>query len=794
VTDENLKQDTLLYDALDRLDEIRQLRPDPQNQFVTDFAYDSLSSVSEVTDPASKSTDYVTDDAGRLVKVVSPDTGTTLYLRDPAGNLVSKVEAAGTTSARTTTYTYDGLDRLTEIDFPNDPDWTLSYDTDASKNQKGRLEKVTNGAVTTAFEYTDRGQVAVERTTVDATVYTVAYAYDASGSRTGVTLPSGAAITTDYRGARPLQVEIGKGSQSRRITGLAWLPFGPRTGAWLPPENGAGINTVTTTRAYNLRGQVEEIDVVSAAGTVVDRSYRYANTAAPGPNDPGPNLDQLTDHLDAAQSRYFWYDDLDRLWKTTETTGSPPLAIFTYLYDAAGNRTSEASPAGTIGYHYEGEGAPPGDETDRIDASDGARVLDYTHDACGNRIYAGAAAYTGTASHVFDQSNRLVEVKDPAAGFALLGTYTYDAFGRRIQKVAGGKTTHYFYDLEGQLLEQIEKQGVTDLVRSYVFVEGELLGVWDRATSAIGTPAWLQAVWLRVSGDVPPPPLWLVALAGTGALLGGVLASRRRLAPAAATAATSAAVLLTIGSCGGTAGFYWIHTDHLGTPLAVTNTPSSSQTAQTKVVWKATYEPFGLATPNPDPDGDGKTFTLDVRFPGQLFDAESGLHDNYFRTYDPTVGRYLERDPIGQSGGINTFVYVGNDPIGFIDPSGRAIPAVIAACAANPACAALAVATGGALANAVLGTLNALEAENGGDESATANCSPRRNKPDQEAAIELAKEAKNKGGLAADEAEALVELGNSVGVPSRGPEAHPNRPQGKSPHIHVGPVGHIPVR
>jgi len=69
-----------------------------------------------------------------------------------------------------------------------------------------------------------------------------------------------------------------------------------------------------------------------------------------------------------------------------------------------------------------------------------------------------------------------------------------------------------------------------------------------------------------------------------------------------------------------------------------------------------------------------------------------------------------------------------------------------------------------------------------------------RNDADRDAAIQLAKEAKKRGGLSADEAEALVELGNSVGLPSRGPESHPNRTVGKDPHVHVGPIGHIPIR
>ncbi|WP_256578149.1 RHS repeat-associated core domain-containing protein, partial [Pseudomonas sp. PIC25] len=81
---------------------------------------------------------------------------------------------------------------------------------------------------------------------------------------------------------------------------------------------------------------------------------------------------------------------------------------------------------------------------------------------------------------------------------------------------------------------------------------------------------------------------------------------------------------------------------------------------------------------------------IPLRFPGQLYDAHSALHYNYFRDYDPETGRYVESDPIGLNGGLNTYGYANGNPIYYFDPSGLSS---LAACA-NPANAAACAAAG----------------------------------------------------------------------------------------------------
>jgi RHS repeat-associated protein len=109
------------------------------------------------------------------------------------------------------------------------------------------------------------------------------------------------------------------------------------------------------------------------------------------------------------------------------------------------------------------------------------------------------------------------------------------------------------------------------------------------------------------------------------------------------------------------ANIAYIHSDHLGSPQKMTDNSQA-------LTWDAQFDPFGeeflisgsAVQPN--------------RFPGQYADAETGYSYNYFRDYDPTVGRYIQSDPIGLRGGMNTYGYVDGNPVVGIDPYGLTKP------------------------------------------------------------------------------------------------------------------------
>jgi len=120
-----------------------------------------------------------------------------------------------------------------------------------------------------------------------------------------------------------------------------------------------------------------------------------------------------------------------------------------------------------------------------------------------------------------------------------------------------------------------------------------------------------------------------------------------------------------------TAPMFYVHADHLNTPRLVAN-----QSGQAVWRWDQ-QEPFGVSAPDENPSGLG-AFEFPMRFPGQYFDKETNQHYNDQRdAYDPVIGRYTQSDPIGLGSGLNTYAYVGANPLVFTDPTGELVPQLL---------------------------------------------------------------------------------------------------------------------
>ncbi|WP_319089884.1 RHS repeat-associated core domain-containing protein, partial [Pseudomonas aeruginosa] len=295
-----------------------------------------------------------------------------------------------------------------------------------------------------------------------------------------------------------------------------------------------------------------------------------------------------------------------------------------YQHDANGNiQQHRHSLWGTLDYQY--------DPLDRLTEERGVQGgRSYAYDAVGNRTQrSDNPASGGTASSQDYQyapdSNRLTAIGAQAVTSDAAGNLTqdraarklaYDAQGR-LQSVSldGQQVAEYRYNALGQRIVKLTPESVT----TYLYgPDGQLLGEAEHD----GSGRKLRAQYY----------LWLDSL----------------------PLATIDADYDAQGKVGNPTLLY-LHGDHLDTPRLATD-------ASGQIAWQWQSDAFGRG----EALSQGST-QVNLRFPGQYYDAESGLHYNYFRDYDPETGRYVESDPIGLEGGINTYGYVNANPINQTD-------------------------------------------------------------------------------------------------------------------------------
>ncbi len=351
----------------------------------------------------------------------------------------------------------------------------------------------------------------------------------------------------------------------------------------------------------------------------VTYSYTYNNNndlqniRIPGVGDisyPSYTLNRPDSMTFPGGSQSYQYDALLRL----ETLNAPDAGLnYAYTYDNVSNILTKTTEHGNYGYGY--------DDVYRLTNADNPTQENetYTYDNVGNRET--ASGVTGTMTH--NANNELTVYGDI--------TYDYDANGNMIRKNVGSVAVNYIYNVANRLIR----------------VEDELSGL---VIAEYGYDPFGRRLWKEVDGT---RTYFFYSDEGLVAEYDESGNEMRSYGYQPDSTWTTGPLWLKEGS-----SYYWYQNDHLGTPQKLIDGDGT-------VVWEGQYNAFGNAQIAVN------TIENNLRFPGQYFDAETGLHYNWFRYYDPAIGRYLRVDPIGFAGGdVNLYVYVGNNLMNWVDPWG----------------------------------------------------------------------------------------------------------------------------
>ncbi|MCT8287723.1 RHS repeat protein, partial [Xanthomonas translucens pv. translucens] len=602
--------------------------------------YNQLGQLSTQATASGDPTDFGYDANGNTTAVTDALGHKTQNDYDPLNRLASTLQDVGGIAADTK-FGYDALDNLTKVTDPKGLDTTYAY------NGLGDLTKLTSPDTgVTNYTYDSAGNRA---TRIDARNIKTTYSYDALNRLTKLAYPT-TSLNVSY--TYDVSQATCASGETYAIGRLARMQDGSGSTDYCYDRFGDLVRKVQTTNgkvfvlryAYTKAGQLSRLTYPD--GATVD----YVRNAQGQTTEVGVTPAGGTRQVLLNNATYYpfgpvasWSYGNGRPMQRVLDQDYRPLAINDtrsdglstgFAFDPAGNLralTAAGNTAPVVSLDYDALGRL----TAFKDGPTGTVIDGYSYDATGNRL--SAKVNTVTQSYTYPTtSHRLSAVAGTARTYDAIGNtlsiggtaqaFAYDATGRMSQaKRAGTVVMKYVYNGRGEQVRRVDKTNTYTLYDE----SGHWLGNYD----ANGTTLQ-QAIWLD---DLPV----------------GVLANN---------------------------SLRYVQPDHLGSPRAVID--PSRDVAIWK--WDLKGEAFGNTPPDQDPDKDGTAFVFDMRFPGQRYDAATGLNQNYFRDYDAGTGRYGQSDPIGLGGGISTYGYAFGSPLSFIDPLGLA---------PDPACAAAWIAT-----------------------------------------------------------------------------------------------------
>jgi RHS repeat-associated protein len=585
------------------------------------YAYDVGPGGYRSIDATGASTTVLLNDAGQPAEVINPLNRITQFAYDANYNLVQVVAPTGITS----TYRYDSAGNLIQQVDPLGNTVEMTYDP--TFNRLTSLQ--------------------------DARLDTTNYSYDPQGNLLAITYPDSSVEQFSYDPLGNLTESLNRRGDAIRYTRDA-------RGLLLRKDYADGSHVDYT---YDARGNMLTATDATAATTMsYDAADRLLQITYPSGRflsftyDTGGRRTQML-----AQDGFavdYTYDAAGRLAGLTDGSGN---RIVTYTYDAVGRLARKDLGNGTYTtYAYDAAGqllhlvnyAPGGSVNSRFD---------YTYDDLGRR--SSMTTLEGTTSYGYDADGQLTSVVLPGGRTI---QYVYDAAGNRVSVTDIGVTTNYttnnlnqytavgtaqlLYDADGNLISQVDGSNSS----TYTYDEENRLvsavtpqGTWAYQYDPLGnrvatTHNGQQTQYLL-------DPTRLVDVVGEYGSTGNLVAhDTQGLGLTSRVDATGVAVYYDFDAIGSTVGLTGLTGGYVNT---------------------YTYLPFGEQLT------DTGTIANPFTYVGQwgVMTEDNGLEFMRARFYSAEIGRFIQQDPIGISGGFNQYTYSTNTPTSFIDPSGRVV-------------------------------------------------------------------------------------------------------------------------
>jgi len=609
-----------------------------------DYSYDGAGNLTKITDNDKNSINYTYDNKGnrtkeeikdsatvlqktlsyeydllnRLKKTINPDTSYTEYGYNSRGNRTALKDP----NNNSTIYTYDVANRLWKLIQPGNITTTYSYDrrnnltsvTAANGNttsyvydKRNRLTKTTSPDTgITTYTYDDNNNL---KTNTDAKNVTATYEYDAANRLTSVTFPlPGDDSTYTYNTCLNGKGRLCKMTDSSGTTTYEYT----KKGQLAKETKIIDGQTFITEYGYDKNGNNTTMKYPS--GRVV--AYTYDNDKVTGILNNGITI--------ASNISYTPFGGLTSL---TYGNGIHYKTSYDNRYRMA---NISAANVQNLNYRYDNNG----NITSITDNLDSTKSKSYGYDSLDRLI--NATGPWGSLSYTYDGvGNRQTESNGGSS------TYGYQPNSNRLLTVSGAKNYTFGYDANGNT--------TADNSRTFIYNQNQRM---IKVTEQIGEQIVNKGEYVYGGNGQIVKKVTL----GTTELF---FYDQQELGIAQVGSISADYIFLNgnpFAKAEGSSINYY-HNDYLGTPHLMTD-------GQKQIVWEIQITPFGETT------NINGAVTNNIRFPGQYYEQESGLNYNYFRNYNPIIGRYIEADPVGLDGGLNLYLYVENNPVNKLDPEG----------------------------------------------------------------------------------------------------------------------------